>query len=97
VGVAAALLLESGQSPGLCRSASETSAQWSSGVAVAIAIEVPLPGVSTAPTEHAFHLYACYQTSVESIHTSDLTSLSASEKIYRSLHNTEQMSIFTNS
>jgi hypothetical protein len=40
---------------------------------VATTTEVPPPGVPAAPVEHAFHLYACYQTSVESIHTSDLT------------------------
>jgi hypothetical protein len=34
---------------------------------------VPYPGVHAAPAEHAFHLGACYQISVESIHTSYLT------------------------
>jgi hypothetical protein len=68
----AALLLESGQSLGLRGSALETSVQWSLGVAVATAARVPPPGVP-APIEHTFHLYACCQTSVQSIHTSDLT------------------------
>jgi hypothetical protein len=82
VGVAAAtpvaLLLESIQSLGLLEFALETSSQWSSGVAVATAAEVPPPGVPAVPAEHVFHLCACCQTSVESTHTSDMTlSLSA--------------------
>jgi hypothetical protein len=40
---------------------------------VAIAAEVPLPGVPAAPAEHAFHLCAYFQTSVERTHTSYLT------------------------
>jgi hypothetical protein len=32
-----------------------------------------LLGVPTVPAEHALHLYACSQTSIESTHTSDLT------------------------
>jgi hypothetical protein len=40
---------------------------------VAIAAEVPPLGVPATPAEHAFHLRACYQTYVESTHTSDLT------------------------
>jgi hypothetical protein len=39
---------------------------------MATAVEVPPPGVPVAPAEHAFHLCACFQTSVESIHTLDL-------------------------
>jgi hypothetical protein len=39
---------------------------------VAIAAEVPHLRVPSAPTKHAFHLYACCQTSVESKHTSNL-------------------------
>jgi hypothetical protein len=70
VGVAAtapaALLLESSQSLGLPRSASETYVQWSLGVAVANAAEVPPTGVPAAPAEHAFHLCVCCQTSIES-------------------------------
>jgi hypothetical protein len=69
----AALLLKSDQLLGLLGFASGTSAQWSSGVAVATAVELPPPVVPAAPVEHAFHLYACFQTSVESTHTSDLT------------------------
>jgi hypothetical protein len=41
-------------------------------VAVATAAAVPHLGVPAAPAEHAFHLCACFQTSIESIHTSDL-------------------------
>jgi hypothetical protein len=70
----AALLLGSNQSLGLLASALGTSAQWSSGVAVATAAaELPLPGVPAVPAEHALHLCACSQTSIESTHTSDLT------------------------
>jgi hypothetical protein len=42
------------------------------GVVVATAAGVPHLGVSAAPAEHAFHLCACCQTSVESIHISYL-------------------------
>jgi hypothetical protein len=77
VGVAAAapaaLLLGSDQSLGLLGSASRTSAQWSSGVAVATTAELPPLGVPATSAEHAFHLCTCSQTSVESTHTSDLT------------------------
>ena len=77
VGVTAAaptaLLLKSGQLLGLLGFASGTSAQWSSGVAVATAAEMHLPGVPAAPTEHALHLCACSQISVECTHKSDLT------------------------
>jgi hypothetical protein len=64
VGVAAtaapaALLLRSDQLLGLLGSTSRTSAQWSSGVAVAATVELPPPGVHAAPTKHAFHLCAC--------------------------------------
>jgi hypothetical protein len=31
------------------------------------------PGVPDVPAEHALHLCACSQTSVETMHTSDLT------------------------
>jgi hypothetical protein len=77
VGVAvvapAALLLKSDQFLGLLGFASRTSAQWSSGVVVATAAELPPPRVPAAPAKHAFHRYACSQTSVESTHTLDLT------------------------
>jgi hypothetical protein len=68
-------LLESDQLIGLLVSASGTSAQWSLVVAVATAAaaEVHLPMVPTVLAEHALHLCACSQTSVESTHTSDLT------------------------
>jgi hypothetical protein len=77
VGVAAAApaasLLESDQLLRLLGSASRTSAQWSSGVAVATAAKLHLPGVPAVLVEHALHLYACSQTSVEITHISDLT------------------------
>jgi hypothetical protein len=70
VGVAAAAhaasLLRSYQLLGLLGSASGTFAQWSSGVAVATTVELHLPGVPAVLAEHALHLYACSQTSVES-------------------------------
>jgi hypothetical protein len=70
----AASLLRSDQLPELLASASGTSAQWSSGVAVAnAAAELPPPGVFAALAKHASHLYACSQTSVEITHISDLT------------------------
>jgi hypothetical protein len=78
----AALLLGSDQSLGLPESASGTSAQLSSGVAVATAAELPPPSVHAAPVEHALHHDACSQTSVESTHTSDLTLQSFSRRKY---------------
>jgi hypothetical protein len=42
------------------------------GVANAAA-ELPPPGVPTALAEHASHIYSYSQTSVETIHISDLT------------------------
>jgi hypothetical protein len=66
----------------LLGSASGTFAQWSSGVAVATAAELHLPGVPAVPAEHALHLYACSQTSVESTHTLDLTLQSFSIRKY---------------
>jgi hypothetical protein len=66
----AALLLGSDQLFGLLESASGTSAQRSLGVAVATAAaELPPPGVPVVPVEHALHLGAYSQTSVESTHT----------------------------
>jgi hypothetical protein len=68
----AASLLRSDHLLGLLGSASGTSAQWSSGVAVATAAaELHPPRVPAAPAEHALHLYACYQTSVET-HTNQI-------------------------
>jgi hypothetical protein len=70
----AASLLRSDQLLGLLGSTSETSTQWSSGVAVATAVaELHLLEVPVVLVEHALHLCACSQTSVESTHTSDLT------------------------
>jgi hypothetical protein len=71
--VLAASLLKSNQLLGLLESASETFAQWSSVVAVATTAELHLPRVPAVLAEHALHLCACSQTSVESTHTSDLT------------------------
>ena len=48
---------------------SRTSAQWSSGVAVANATaELPPLGVPAVLAEHASHLCACSQTSIEITH-----------------------------
>jgi hypothetical protein len=70
----AASLLMSDQFPELPGSASRTSAQWSSGVAVAnAAAELPPLRVPAALAEHASHLCACSQTSVEITHISYLT------------------------
>jgi hypothetical protein len=78
VGVAAAepaaTLLMSDQLPELPGSASRTSAEWSSGVAVAnAATELPPLRMPTTLAEHASHLCACSQTFVEITHISDLT------------------------
>jgi hypothetical protein len=70
----AAWLLRSDQLPGLLGSASRTSAQWSSRVAMAnAATELPPLGVPTALAMHTSHLCAYSQTSVETTHISDLT------------------------
>jgi hypothetical protein len=70
----AASLLMSDQLPELPESASRTSAQWSSGVAVAnAAVGLPPLGVPAALAEHASHLCACSQTLVVITHISDLT------------------------
>jgi hypothetical protein len=67
-------LLMSDQLPELPWSASRTSAQWSSRVAVANATtELPPLGVPAALAEHVSYLCACSQTSVEITHISDLT------------------------
>jgi hypothetical protein len=63
-----ASLLMSDQLPELPGSASRTSGQWSSGVVVANAAELPPLGVPAALAVHALHLYACSQTSVEITH-----------------------------
>jgi hypothetical protein len=65
----AALLLKSDQFPELPRSASRTFAQWSSRVAVAnAAAGLPPLGVPAVLAEHASHLCACSQTSIEITH-----------------------------
>jgi hypothetical protein len=70
----AASLLMSDQLPELPGSASRTSAQWSSVVAVATAAIEQFPlGVPAALAVHASHLCACSHTFVEITHISDLT------------------------
>jgi hypothetical protein len=65
----AASLLMSDQLPGLLRFASRTYAIWSSGVeAATAAVELPPLGVPAVQAEHASHLCACSQTSVETTH-----------------------------
>jgi hypothetical protein len=65
----AASLLGSVQLLRLLGSASRTFAQWSSGVAVAnAAAGLPPPGVPAVLAEHASHLCACSQTSIEITH-----------------------------
>jgi hypothetical protein len=50
-----------------------TSARWSSGAVVAVAIAgVPHPAELAALAEHAFLLYACFLTFAECNHTSEL-------------------------
>jgi hypothetical protein len=62
-------LLWSDRLPGLLGSASRTSAQWSSGVAVANATAgLPPLGVPAVLAEHASHLCACSQTFIEITH-----------------------------
>jgi hypothetical protein len=57
----------------LPESASRTSARSSSGVGVAAGVaRVPHPAELAAPAEHAFLLYACFLTSAECNHTSEL-------------------------
>jgi hypothetical protein len=85
----AALLLMFDQLPELPRSASRTSAQWSSGVAVANdAAGLPPLGVPAALAVHASHPCACSQTSVETTHILDLTlqSFSIRKDIQKSSH-----------
>jgi hypothetical protein len=57
----------------LPESALGTSARWSSGVVVAVAVAgVPHPAELAAPAEHTFLLCACFLTSVKCNHTSEL-------------------------
>jgi hypothetical protein len=104
VGVASATptasLLRFDQLLGLLGSASGTSSQWSSGVAVATAAELHLPRVPAALAEHALHLYSYSQTSVKSIHThirSDSAVFQHKKRCIENLHNTEHLIILTNS
>jgi hypothetical protein len=65
----AAWLLRSDQLPGLLGSASRTSTQWSLVVAVENVAWGLLPlRVPAVQAEHASHLCACSQTSVEITH-----------------------------
>jgi hypothetical protein len=64
---------ESDQWLELPESASETSARWTSGAGAAGAVAgVPHPPELAAPAEHAFLLCACFLTSAERNHTSEL-------------------------
>jgi hypothetical protein len=64
---------ESDQWLELPKSASGTSARWTSGAGAAIVIAgVPHPAEQLAPAEHAFLLCACFLTSTECNHTSEL-------------------------
>jgi hypothetical protein len=59
----------------LPESASGTSARWTSGAgagAAAAAAGVPHPAELPAPAEHVFLLCACFLTSTECNHTSEL-------------------------
>jgi hypothetical protein len=65
--------LESDQWLGLPESASETSARWTSGAGAAADVaEAPHPAERLAPAELAFLLCACFLTSAECNHTSEL-------------------------
>jgi hypothetical protein len=64
---------ESDQWLELPESASGTYARWTSGAGAAVAVAgVPLPTERLAPAEHAFLLCACFLTSAECNHTSEL-------------------------
>jgi hypothetical protein len=57
---------------------------------------VPHPAVLPAPAEHAFLLCACFLTSAECNHTSELILQACSiRKEYRIFHSTRKMNIFT--
>jgi hypothetical protein len=65
--------LESDQWLELPESASGTSARSTSGAGAAVAVAgVPHPAELLAPDEHAFLLCACFLTSAECNHTSEL-------------------------
>jgi hypothetical protein len=64
---------ESDRWPELPKSASGTSARWTSGAGAAVAVAgVPHPAELLAPAEHAFLLCACFMTSAECNHTSEM-------------------------
>jgi hypothetical protein len=64
---------ESDQWLELPESASGISARWTSGAGVAaVVVGVPHPAELPAPAEHAFLLCACFLTSAECNHTSEL-------------------------
>jgi hypothetical protein len=64
---------ESDRWPELSLSALGTSARWTSGAgAAAAAAGVPHPAELPTPAEHAFLLRACFLTSAECNHTSEL-------------------------
>jgi hypothetical protein len=64
---------ESDQWLELPESASGTSARWTSGAgATTVVAGVPHPTELAAPAEHAFLLCACFLTSAECNHTSEL-------------------------
>jgi hypothetical protein len=64
---------ESDRWPELPESTSGTSARWTSGEGAAVAVAgVPHPAELPTPAEHAFLLCACFPTSVECNHTSEL-------------------------
>jgi hypothetical protein len=57
----------------LPESALGTSARWSSGAVVVVAVAgVPHPAELAAPAKHAFLLCVCFLTSAECNHTSEL-------------------------
>jgi hypothetical protein len=71
----------------LPESASGTSARWTLGAGVAVAVAgVPHPVGLPAPTEHAFLLCACFLTSAECNHTSEpiLQILQHKKRVYNS-------------
>jgi hypothetical protein len=86
---------------GLLESASRTFAQWSSVVAVAnVAAVLPPLGVHAVLAEHASHLCACSQTSIEITHIyikSDSAVFQHKKRCIENLHSTEQMTIFSDS
>jgi hypothetical protein len=99
VATPAAWLLRSDQLPGLLGSASRTFAQCSLVAAVANATAgLPPLGVPAVQVEHALHLCACSQTSVEITYIyikSDSTVFQHKKRCIENLHSTGQVTIFT--